>query len=414
MKNDNSLSTSRRQLLKYLVSSPVAISSVSTGIISRVMADELDLNPYPVNSYYSESITDLISSSDQALNVFDFERVARYKLPPAHYGYLATGVDDNYTLIENRTAFDRIKIRARKLFDTTTVDMSVNLFGETWPSPIALAPVCCQRSWYPEGDIATARASGETNSLFIYSTLSSIPIELVNETYKSPVWFQLYAGEDWNSTLKLIKRAETSGCKTMVFTVDMAGINFRVNRESLQRFIAIDNRTCNTCHTKSQVESKPLTGGMGYVMNDGLTWEYVKRLKSATKMNLLIKGIVTSEDARLCIDNGADGIIVSNHGGRALETGVATINCLEEITKEVSGKIPVLVDSGFRRGTDIFKALALGADGVCIGRPYIWGLASFGSDGVGTVIKILRAELELAMKRSGVRSISEITRRHVT
>jgi len=374
---------------------------LAAGVSSTLMQKVLARDSFEVlsasNASYKETLNELIASADQAMNVFDFERVAQATLPPAHYGYVATGVDGNETMRANREAFTGIKLRARRMADMSKFDMSVKLFGKTWPSPIGLAPVSSQANMHPEGDVATGRAAGKTNTLHIHSSFASKSLEEVNEANGRPVWFQLYAAEEWSTTLKMIRRAESAGCEVLVFTIDMF---VGSNRETLNRFIAADNRPCEACHTKGHFE-KPMTAGMNYQFAEYLTWDYVKRLKDSTKMKLVVKGVVAAEDARLSIQNGADGIVVSNHGGRALETGRATIDCLPEIVAEVNKEVPLLIDSGFRRGTDVFKALALGADAICIGRPYLWGLAAFGSDGVEAVINILRKELELTMKKSG-------------
>jgi isopentenyl diphosphate isomerase/L-lactate dehydrogenase-like FMN-dependent dehydrogenase len=393
MKAETNPSFERRRLLKYLAASPL----LANPLISQALAGDSFQSLAANNGFYKDNLNELISQAEQALSVFDYERVARATLPPAHYGYVATGVDGNQTLRANREAFDDIQLRARRMADFSRFDMSVKLFGESWPSPIALAPVSSQANMHYEGDVATARAAGKTNTLQIHSTFASKSLEAVNKAYGRPVWFQLYAEQNWGQTLQIIRRAENAGCEVVVFTVDMfAGSN----RETMKRFATADNRQCSACHTKGHFE-KPMTEGMDYKLAKFLTWDYVRRLKDSTKMKLVVKGIVTAEDARLCIANGADGIVVSNHGGRALETNRATIECLPEIVAEVKGAVPVLIDSGFRRGTDVFKALALGADAVCIGRPYLWGLAAFGSDGVEGVIKLLRAELALTMKKVG-------------
>ncbi|MFT7461043.1 MAG: 4-hydroxymandelate oxidase [Planctomycetota bacterium] len=393
MSKTNQISHERRTLLAYLAASPLFSASLLNLSSSNVFAQQEALNPF-----YKTDLTNVISSVEEALNVFDFEKVAHKVLPPAHYGYVATGVDDNLTEKANREAFSTIKLRARRLVDFSSLDMSVKLFGETWPSPIALAPVSSQSSMNPEGEVATARACKKTQSLQMYSTFSSKAIEEVNEAYGRPVWFQLYAAKPWQTTLKLIRRAETAGCTIMVLTVDMLGGS---NRELFERYRRADNRDCQSCHIETHFRSKPMTRDINYEMAELLSWDYLKRLKDNTKMKVLVKGIVTAEDAKLSIENGADGIIVSNHGGRAAETGRGTIECLPEVVDAVGGKVPVLIDSGFRRGTDVFKALALGADAICIGRPFMWGLAAFGEQGVATVIKLLRAELALIMKKTG-------------
>jgi isopentenyl diphosphate isomerase/L-lactate dehydrogenase-like FMN-dependent dehydrogenase len=231
------------------------------------------------------------------------------------------------------------------------------------------------------------------------------------------VWFQLYAATEWSLTRSMIQRAEAAGCPVLVFTVDQIS---GTNRETLRRFERQDPRQCSLCHDRTSTQTinrrRPMFDGMdltGVRLQPPLSWDYVKRLKDTTKMKLVIKGIVTSEDAELAVANGADAVVCSNHGGRADETFRSSIESLPEVVSGAAGKIPVLVDSGFRRGTDIFMALALGAAGICIGRPYLWGLGAFGQEGVEAVLEILTRELRLAMRYAGTPTISNITRVHV-
>lgn len=363
---------------------------------------------------------DLIASPEQAINVMEFEAVARKKLPPAHFGYLATGVDDDATLRANREGFTRLQIRARRLVDVQKIDMSVRLFGVTWGSPIVLAPVSSQKAFHPNGEIAVAKAARAKGHLQVLSTETSSPIEAVNEARGAPVWFQLYPTNDWNVTRALIKRAEAAGCQVLALTVDLQG---GTNRETLMKSRRVDTRQCNDCHVggfgyTAKISRRPMFQGLdlsqvtaSYPLT--MTWEIIKRLRDATTMKLVIKGIVTREDAQFAVEHGVDGIIVSNHGGRGEESNRSTIESLPEVVEGVAGRIPVLVDGGFRRGTDIFKALALGAQAVCIGRPYVWGLAAFGQPGVETVLDILRRELQTIMRQAGTTSVEKITRASV-
>jgi len=360
---------------------------------------------------------DLITAADQAVNVLEFEEVARRNLPPWHYAYLATGVTDDSTLKANRDAFARYQLRTRRLVDVQKVDMSVNLFGTTWDSPIMLAPVGSQRAFHPEAEIATARAAGAKKHNFIVSTHSSTGIEAVNEALGYPAWFQLYPTDDWNVTKAVVKRVEKAGCPVMVLTVDSQNGALRDTLFKIRRSAPVK---CTDCHiggfTYSAVASRrPMFEGLDlskvttqFPLN--MTWEVLPRLKQLTTMKLVIKGIVTREDALLALEHGADGIIVSNHGGRSEDSKRASIDCLPEVIAAVDGKIPVLVDGGFRRGTDFFKALAMGARAVCIGRPYLWGMAAFGQAGVETVLTLLRKELQIDMRQAGTASIAQITK----
>ncbi len=382
----------RRHFLKLLAASPLAAQSFSQ----------------------SEQV---ISNPADALNVFEFEAAARKVLPPAHFGYMATGVDSDVTLKANREGFSHFQLRPRRLVDVTQVDMSTELFGTKWPTPIVISPVGSQKSFHPEGEIAVAKAAREKKTVQILSTVSTSSVEEVTAARGGPVWYQLYATNQWEATQKMVKRAEAAGCPVLVFTVDlMAGRN----TETQSVFRRMDSRQCSNCHAPGEAayfRRKPMFNGIdtaGLSLNSpALTWEFVRKLKDLTKMKLVLKGIETSDDALRCLQNRVDGIIVSNHGGRAEESGRATIDCLSEVVGQIGGRIPVIVDGGFRRGTDIFKALALGANAVGIGRPYIWGLASFGRPGVEQVLEILRRELELVMKQCGTTSLEQINSSYI-
>ena len=354
----------------------------------------------------------LLGQQDDALNVMDFEAAARKVLPPAHFGYLATGVDDDATLRANREGYSRLYLRPRRLVDITRTDLRTELFGTMWETPIGLAPVGNQKAFHAEGEMPVARAAKEKRALQILSTASNSSVEDVAAALGRAPWYQLYPTSRWEITERLVKRVEAAGCPVMALTVDtQAGRH----TETFERSKLQDKRPCASCHgTRPEdfYRRKPMFTGIDVeglrTANSALNWEHVRRLKKLTSMKLLIKGIETREDARLCLDNGVDGLIVSNHGGRAEESGRGTIDCLPEVVEAVHGRIPVLIDGGIRRGTDVFKALALGASAVFIGRPYIWGLASFGQNGVERVLDILRVELELVMKQCGARTIREI------
>ena len=396
----------RRRFLTFLASSPLFALSASgawSALVETAQAAESD---GPTRA--------LIASANDALNVFDFELVARQKLPPAHYGYLATGVDDDATLLANRTGFSKIQIRARRLVDVSRIDTSTELFGTTWKTPIVLAPVGSQKAFHADGEMASARAAGGRGHLQILSTGTTTSVENVTSAWRGPIWYQLYPTDTWRITQALVKRAERAGCPVLVLTVDLP---FGRNTETEVRFRQSDTRQCASCHQPGWAgyfRRKPMFDGLDLtgvsMAAPGLTWEVVRRLRDITKLKLVLKGIETREDAELAVRHGVDGIIVSNHGGRAQEGGRGTIECLPEVVDGVQGKLPVLIDGGFRRGTDIFKALALGARGICIGRPYIWGLAAFGQAGVDKVLDILTRELVLMMRHAGTTSVGKIDR----
>ena len=370
---------------------------------------------------FGEDADPLITSADQAVDVFDFERLARAKLPPAHFGYLATGVDGDATLHANTAGFGHLGLRVRRLVGVNQVDMSVNLFGTAWDTPIVIDPVGSQRAFHAEGELGTAKAARSRKTLQVLSTVSSTSVEDVGAARGEPVWYQLYPTDQWDITQALVKRARDAGCPALALTVDLQGGS---NRVTLARSLRVDPRDCKTCHTTSRTQlsgfiaGKPMFSGLDLSKVGGLTsldmnWDFVDRLRGIWPRKLLIKGIVTREDAELAIARGVDGIFVSNHGGRGEDSGRASIDSLPEVVEGVRGRIPVIVDGGIRRGSDIFKALALGASAVGIGRPYIWGLASFGQAGVEKVLDILKNELTIAMRQAGTRSISEINRSYV-
>jgi 4-hydroxymandelate oxidase len=388
----------RREFMRFLAASP---------LLSRVWAQETSDTgeiPHPA-----------ITSPKDALDVMDFEPVAFKTLSPAHWGYMATGVDDNVTLRHNREAFEHYQLRARRLVDVTKADLRTNVFGAAWDMPLYVSAVGSQKAFHPEGELATARAAKAKKAMQMLSTVTSTPVEEVAKALGTPPWFQLYMPTTWEDTEKLVKRAEAAGCPVLAWTIDLLAGR---NTETATRFLRADKRDCLSCHTNSPAAAgtgnnrdKPMFAGLSGQMNPpGATWSYVDRLKKMTKMKLVLKGIDTAEDASLAREHGADGVIVSNHGGRATETGRGTIDILPEVVDAVGSQIPVFVDGGFRRGSDIYKALAIGARAVGIGRPYIYGLSSFGQEGVERVLDILRAELTLTMRQCGTPVVAQITR----
>ncbi|HVS88201.1 MAG TPA: alpha-hydroxy acid oxidase [Candidatus Acidoferrum sp.] len=408
----------RRKFLRMLAASPLlALPGPSHFFLQELLASRHAGMKDALTLFESlEQGESLISSPEQAFDVMDFEPVARKTLPPAHFGFLATGVDDDATVRANREGFTKLQIRSRRLVDLSSIDMSVRLFGTSWDSPIVLSPVGSQRAFHPEGEIAVARAARTKGHLQILSTATSSSVEDVTAARGTPIWYQLYVNNVWDIVRAMIKRAEAVGCPVLVLTVDLKEGS---NRETLFRAERADSRQCSMCHPNGfggfgRVADRPMFAGLDVskatgLISPALTWDYVKRLKDTTTMKLVLKGIVTREDAQLAVEHGVDGIIVSNHGGRAEETLRSTIESLPEVLEGAARKIPVLVDGGFRRGTDIFKALALGATAVGIGRPYAWGLASFGQPGVEAVLTILRRELQTIMRQAGTTSIDKIT-----
>ena len=363
-----------------------------------------------------------LNQAADALDVFDFQAAAQKVVPPAHWGYLMTGVDGEETLKANRDGYGRYQLRTKRFVDVSRLDMSVDLFGAKLNSPIVLCPVGSQRAFHREGEVGAAKAALSKGHLQILSTQTSIAVEDVAKARSGPLWYQLYTTDNFEVTTKLVKRAEAAGCPAIAVTVDLPAGR---NTETMTRLQRTDTRNCGSCHEDATGNlatprvgggtnaNKPMfaginTNGLG-LTSPSLTWDFIKRLKDVTKMKIVIKGLETREDAAQAIEHGADGIIISNHGGRATETGRGTIECVAEVAQAVRGRIPILVDGGVRRGTDVFKALALGANAVGIGRPYIWGLSAFGQQGVERVLDILNNELRLAMAGCGTRNVKEIT-----
>jgi isopentenyl diphosphate isomerase/L-lactate dehydrogenase-like FMN-dependent dehydrogenase len=390
-------------------------------VLQTILAGPLLAGLGPLRMAFGQDGDELIAAADQALDVFDFERVARAKLPPAHFGYLATGVDGDATLRANAAGFANYSLRVRRLVGVGDIDMSVNLFGTTWDSPIVLDPIGGQRAFHPDGELAVARAARSRNHLQILSTVTSTAVEEVIAARGAPIWYQLYPTNQWRVTQALVSRAKAAGCSVLVLTVDLQG---GTNRVTLGHAIRRDTRDCTACHVSrppriiEELPRKPMFSGLDVSAVTDLTpidmnWDFIKRLRDIWPRKLILKGIVTREDGALAVDHGVDGLVVSNHGGRAEDSGRAAIDSLQEVAAGVSGRMPILVDGGIRRGSDIFKALALGATAIGIGRPYIWGLASFGQEGVEKVLDILRGELLIAMRQAGTKSISEINRSYV-
>ncbi len=399
-------SSARRSFLQVLAASPLLAATTA----GRLLAEEsLDASRLP---------DFLIDAPEDALDVFDFHAVAKHRLPPAHYGYLATGTDGNETLAANRRAFEDIYLRPMRMVDTSGVSLETRLLGERLASPVVLAPVGSQRAFHPDAELATARAAKARDRLQMLSNVTSNPIEDVIAARGAPVWFQLYPTGNWSTARTMLERAERAGARVVVLTVDL---NSGSNRVMLGQYLRTDDRDCSACHGTGSVEDflrmNPMYQGSSVTYADfdtsGMTWDYLDRMRSVTSMKIVVKGIVTREDAASAVAAGADAVYVSNHGGRAEASGRGAIESLPEVVAAVDGRVPVLVDSGFRRGTDIFKALALGADAVGIGRAYIWALAAFGQPGVEKLLEMLDAELSMVMGQVGAASIADIGSQHV-
>jgi isopentenyl diphosphate isomerase/L-lactate dehydrogenase-like FMN-dependent dehydrogenase len=419
----------RRKLLRFLAASPLAatpavasgIASLFAGIPGRALAQSYDALRGANVATGSDGI---ITAPHEALNVFEFEPAAKKAIfaqgAPTHWGYLESGVDGDVTRDINHTAYAKYNIRVQRLIDARKIDTSVKIFGETWATPIFCCPVSSLGAYNGDAGVAVARATGKRKQQMILSTVDNASIVDVNKAHGTPAWFMLYPTDDWNVTRALVKRAEDAGSPAIVLTVDRQGGR---NTEDMFRQRRLDKRDCVACHKPgafaNEVSRKRNFAGIDVskvtnLYGTGMTWGFIDRLREIVKGKLVLKGIMTGEDAKEALRHGVDGIQVSNHGGRAEESGQATIGVLTEVVDAVGGKIPVLIDGGVRRGTDVLKALSLGASAVGIGRPYVWGLASFGEPGVDRVLEILDNEFVTIMRQVGALHVAQLTRDNVT
>jgi 4-hydroxymandelate oxidase len=341
-----------------------------------------------------------------AVSLSDFESLARTKIPRASYEYIAGGAADEITLRWNREAFDALRLRPRVLVDVEKIDTSLTLFGQKLGFPILLAPTAFHRLVHPEGEVETARGAALARALFVVSSLSTRRVEEITAASSAPFWFQLFdiRKERRGFVQQLVAAVAACGCRALVVTAD-APVTGARNRSERARFHLPDDFETPYYPDRAgrrQVGGLPVSGSS--------TWDDLAWLRSKTGLPILLKGILNPADAKRAVKLGSDGIIVSNHGGRELDTVPATITVLPEIVQAVGGRVPVLVDGGVRRGTDVLKALALGARAVLIGRPYLYGLAVGGAEGVARVVGILRTEFEMAMALAGRRNLKEIDR----
>lgn len=349
----------------------------------------------------------------EPVNVMDFERVARERMARVAWDYYASGANDEITLRANRDAFDRLALHYKVLVDVSQRSTRTRVLGHGVSMPLLVAPTAFHRLAHPDGELATARATGAAGTIMILSTLSNTRVEDVIAAATGPVWFQLYVYRDRGVTRALVERAEAAGCQALVLTVDAPLLGRRErdvrNRFTLPEGLRIENMLPEGLEDLPPgVEDSGLGAYFASILDPTLSWEDVAWLRSITRLPLLIKGIVRAGDARRAVERGAAGVVVSNHGGRQLDTSPATIDVLPAIVDAVGDRAEVLLDGGVRRGTDVLKAVALGARAVLIGRPVLWGLAAGGEDGLGRVLALLRDELDLAMALCGCPSVDEV------
>jgi len=333
----------------------------------------------------------------------DFEGAARSKLSKVAYDFVAGGAADEITIRWNREAYDRKSLRPRVLVDVSKVETRVRLLGLDLPHPILLAPGAYQKLLHREGEVATARGAASAEAVFVVSSNATVSIEDIAKVATAPLWLQLYAQSDAGRNREIIERAQAAGCKALVVTVDTPAIGPR-NREqrggfTLPKGLKLPMNPQNEGERKARTHQRV-----------SLTWKDIEAFRALSQIPVLLKGILSPDDADQAVQRGADGILVSNHGGRNLDTAPATLDALPAIVDKVAGRVPVLVDGGIRRGTDIVKAVAEGAAAVLIGRPYMYGLAVAGAEGVADVVRILRTELEMALALCGRARLSDLDR----
>jgi len=356
--------------------------------------------------------------SPELVSLGDFEEMAKTKIPHMAWEFFNGAAADEITMRWNKEAYQKIRLKPRILVDVSKLDTRVTLFGQEHAFPILLAPTAYHKLAHPDGELATARGAGAADVTMVVSTVSTTSIEDIAGVATRPLWFQLYVQEDRGFTKSLVERAEAAGCKAICLTVDTPILGAR-NREQRAGFGSSGLERPNLKGLKihgvdastSTEGHAPVGGGIYSAMMDPkLMWKDVEWLKSFMKVPLLMKGVLNPDDADLAVKAGVSGIMVSNHGARNLDTVPATVDALPQVVEKVAGRVPVIVDGGVRRGTDVLKALALGATAVMIGRPYVYGLGVAGGDGVAAVVNILRKEFEMAMALTGRPTIKSIDR----
>lgn len=382
----------RRRFLRYVAGSPIYTAAAQLG---------------------GQTGGKMLPTAAEALEVFDFLAPAEKNIQSQHWAYMMGGSDDDATVRANQQGYEKFRILARRHEDVTALNTSVTLFGQKLAHPILLAPAAGHQAFHPDGEAATARGAAAKKAQMILSTNSSLHVKQVAREFGSPLWFQLYTQADFAVTRALVQRAEDAGCTAMAITVDSIT---RSNHVTADRAGRKTEQRCRPCHGTTQADYfkehgnyEGLSPGTESPLVRTFTWPAIERVRALTKMKVLVKGVTTPEDAAACVRAGVDGIIVSNHGGRQENSLNSTIEALPGIAQTVNGRLPILIDGGIRRGTDIFKALALGANAVCIGRPYIWGLGAFGQAGVERVLEILLMELAAIMRLSGVASVRHLS-----
>jgi 4-hydroxymandelate oxidase len=349
---------------------------------------------------------------DACACVTDLEAIARRRLPRAIYDYYAGGAEDETTLAANVAAFQEVFLRPRALVDVGRIDFETTALGTPISMPVMVAPTAYQRMAHPDGESATARAAGGAGTIMVVSTIATQSIEEVARAATGPLWFQLYVQPDRSIARDLVKRAEAAGCKALCLTVDTPQLGRRErdvrNRFALPDGIRMENFAGDLGDMRRGKKGSAFSRAASSLLAPTLTWDSISWLRSETSLPIVLKGIIAAEDAALAAQAGADGIVVSNHGGRQLDGCEPTLRALPRVVEAAAGRCEVYMDGGVRRGTHVLKALALGARAVLIGRPVLWGLAAGGQEGVARVLEMFRAELTLAMQLAGCPSLAAV------
>lgn len=352
------------------------------------------------------------TAATSPVNLHEFEALARERIPRMACDYIAGGAADEVTLRRNRESFDEIRLKPRVLVDVSKLDTRLTLLGQQFDFPILLAPTAFHKLVHPEGELATARGAAAAQATLVVSSFATTAIERVAQSTTGRLWFQIYCLPDREFTRDLIQRAEAAGCRALVITVDTP-VGPTRDREARVKFElppGMEMENLRPAGSKSGGPDRSHERMYATVLDPTLTWEAVAWIRSFARVPLILKGVLAPEDARQAAESGADAIIVSNHGARNLDTSPATIEALPRAAEAVQGRIPILMDGGVRRGTDVLKALAVGASAVLIGRPYLWGLATRGAEGVQQVVEMLRKEFEVAMALAGKTALAQLNR----
>jgi isopentenyl diphosphate isomerase/L-lactate dehydrogenase-like FMN-dependent dehydrogenase len=351
--------------------------------------------------------TDRLPPLDELINIFDFDDACRRKIAKEAYDYIAGGSDDEYTKQRNRDAFGRITFRKRLLVDVSRIDLSTTILGTRLDWPVMVAPTGTHSRIHPEAELATARGAGAAKTLMAVSNTSSFPMDQIAKAATGPLWYQLYPGPDYASSRERVERARELGFQAVLFTADAP---YYPRRERDYRNRLVRPEMDREIRRRRRPDEEPPPYGLPQRFSSQVTWKFVGELCAYAKLPVLVKGVLTAADAQRSLDHGASGVVVSNHGGRYLDGDPATIEMLPEIVGAIGAKSTVLIDGGFRRGTDVLKALALGAKGVLIGRPPLWGLGAYGQAGVQRVLELLKSEVALAFGLAGVPNLAAVDR----